>query len=165
MPDIAKPDLLALLRTLRDHRVQFIVVGGVGAVLQGAPVNTFDLDIVHAREAANIQRLLKALEALDAFYRTHPGKKLRPQPSHLTAPGHQLLMTRVGPLDVLGSVAGGRTYETLLPHTTEMPLGKGLNVRVLNLDTLIEIKEELGGEKDKAVLPILRRTLKEKSNR
>jgi hypothetical protein len=30
------------------------------------------------------------------------------------------------------------------------------------LDKLIAVKEELGGEKDRAVLPILRRTLEEK---
>ncbi len=134
-------------------------------MLHGAPISTFDLDIVHSREAKNVQRLLEALTALDACYRTHPGRKLRPQASHLSGSGHQLLMTRFGPLDVLGSVAGGRTYENLLPDTTDMPLGADVDARVLNLDALIRIKEELGGEKDKAVLPILRRTLREQSRR
>jgi hypothetical protein len=32
-------------------------VGGVSAVLHGAPVTTFDLDIVHARDPENIARL------------------------------------------------------------------------------------------------------------
>ena len=44
-----KFDLLVLLKTLIWHEVEFIVVGGVGAVLQGAPLSTFDLDIVHLR--------------------------------------------------------------------------------------------------------------------
>ena len=34
-----------ILRSLKDHDVRFIVVGGVAAVLNGAPVNTFDIDI------------------------------------------------------------------------------------------------------------------------
>ena len=38
-----------------------------------------------------------------------------------------------------------------------------LTVRVLDLATLIEIKEYLGIEKDRAVLPILRRTLEERN--
>jgi len=35
-------------------------------------------------------------------------------------------------------------------------------VRVLKLAKYIEVKEKLGREKDKAILPILRRTLEEK---
>jgi hypothetical protein len=42
-----KTNLRAILRTLTRHRVEFIIVGGVAAVLQGAPLNTFDLDVVH----------------------------------------------------------------------------------------------------------------------
>jgi len=41
-------------------------------------------------------------------------------------------------------------------------IAEGLRIRVLDLETLIAIQEELGGEKDRAVLPILRRTLEEK---
>ena len=40
-----------------------------------------------------------------------------------------------------------------------METGGGVQVRVLDLATIIALKEELGGEKDRAVLPVLRRTL------
>jgi predicted nucleotidyltransferase len=43
-----------------------------------------------------------------------------------------------------------------------MDIGDGIHVRVLDLETIIAIKEELGTEKDLAALPLLRRTLKEK---
>jgi hypothetical protein len=43
-----------------------------------------------------------------------------------------------------------------------MDIGEGIRIRVLDLETLIAVKEELGGEKDRAVLPTLRRTLEEK---
>jgi hypothetical protein len=39
-------DLLALLRTLCDTRVDFIIVGGVAANLHGASRTTLDLDVV-----------------------------------------------------------------------------------------------------------------------
>jgi len=42
-----------------------------------------------------------------------------------------------------------------------MKIGAGLQVWVLGLAKLIEVKEQLGGEKDRAVLPILKRTLRE----
>ena len=47
---------MAILRALVEAGVEFIVVGGVAAVLNGAPVSTFDLDVVHARDAANVAR-------------------------------------------------------------------------------------------------------------
>lgn len=57
----------------------------------------------------------------------------------------------------------GQGYEELVPFTIELPVEGRLKVRVLDLETLIRLKEEAGRDKDKAVLPILRRTLEEKS--
>ncbi len=72
-------------------------------------------------------------------------------------------MTRFGPLDLLGAIGRGDTYEDLLEHTSEMQVGRGLRVQVLGLKKLIEIKEETAGDKDRAVLPLLRRTLEQKA--
>ncbi len=154
-----------MLRTLARHGVEFIVVGGVGATLQGAPLNTYDLDIVHSTEPANVARLLAALRELDACYRLQPERRLQPDESHLTSTGHQLLLTKFGPLDVLGSIGRGRRYSDLLPHTREMEAGEGAHVLVLDLETLIATKEETGQEKDLAALPVLRRTLEETRRR
>ena len=152
----------AILRLLAQTGVEFVVVGGVAAVLNGAPLNTFDVDIVHSRDAANIARLLTVLDRLDAIFRVQPERRLKPDASHLEGPGHLNLITRFGPLDVLGAVGASLAYEQLLPHSSEMAIGGGARVRVLDLETLIELKEKLGGEKDRAVLPVLRRALKEK---
>jgi len=43
-------DFLAILRALEAAAAEFIVVGGLAAVLDGAPVSTFDLDVVHSRD-------------------------------------------------------------------------------------------------------------------
>ena len=137
-------------------------MGGVAAVLQGAPINTFDLDVVHSTDPANVSRVLAALEELDAIYRAQPDLRLRPNASHLSSSGHQLLITRLGPLDLLGSIGSGRTYPDLIMHATELKVGPSMSVRVLDLETQIAIKEEVGGEKDRAALPILRRTLEER---
>ena len=158
-------DFLPILRTLREHQVIFVVAGGVGAALRGAANTTFELGIVHSREDDNIDRLLSALDSLDAYYRVQPEKRLRPQRSHLASAGHQLLMTRYGPLDLLGSIGKSHEYSELVTHSTEMEAGEGFQIRVLNLDWLIAVKEETAGEKDRAVLPLLKRTLEEKSRR
>jgi predicted nucleotidyltransferase len=154
------PDFLALLEVLVKHGSEFIIVGGVSAVLHGAPVTTFDLDLVHSRTPDNIDRLLAALQDLDGFYRGRGDRVLRPGRSHLASPGHQLLMTRFGPLDLLGTIGKDHSYEDLLEYTEELRVG-GLRLRVLRLEIHIQIKKEVGHEKDMAVIPILERTLRE----
>ena len=62
-------DLPALLAALCDSGVEFIIVGGVAAVLQGVPITTNDLDIVHRRTPENVARLLEVLLELDATMR------------------------------------------------------------------------------------------------
>jgi hypothetical protein len=156
-------DYRVILRRLVSHGVEFLVVGGVAAVLNGAPYITFDLDIVHSRQPANIERLLAALADMDAHYRFRP--EVRPNASHVSAPGHNLLHTRLGPIDVLGEIGASEGYEQLLPHCTLTPLSEDLTVQVLNLDKLIQVKEQAGRDKDLAALPVLRRTLEERNRR
>jgi hypothetical protein len=153
----------AILKALAGHEVDFVVVGGVAAVLHGAPVNTWDLDVVHSTSAGNVARLLAALGDLDAYYRLQPELRLRATATHLMSGGHQLLMTRFGPLDLLGTIAPSWTHDDLAPHSATMDLGDGLHVRVLSLEMIIRSKEAVGSDKDRAVLPILRQTLSEKS--
>jgi predicted nucleotidyltransferase len=157
-------DFFEILQTLNRHKVDFIIVGGVCAVLHGAPVSTFDLDIVHSRSEDNLTRLKEALEDLDAYYRTRRDKRLIPDITHLASPGHQLLMTRFGPLDLLGAIGDGKSYEDLIEQTSKESL-ENMSVYLLNLETLINIKEKIGREKDNAVLPVLRSTLEEKKKR
>ena len=149
-----------ILRLLAAHDVEFVVVGMTAGILQGAPVTTIDLDVVHRRSPENVTRLLSALAELDAVYR-HDPRRLRPAESHLVGPGHLLLTTTHGDLDCLGTIDQGRGYEELLGQTVEMRLADGQTVRVLSLPALIEAKERSGRPKDLAVLPVLRATLDE----
>jgi len=149
-----------ILRLLTEGEVEFIVVGMVAGVLQGAPVTTLDLDVVHRRSPENVRRLLAVLGRLDAVYR-HDARRLRPGESHLAGPGHQLLTTSLGDLDCLGTIDQGRGYEELLPSTAALALADGRVVRVLGLAALIEAKERAGRPKDLAALPALRATFDE----
>jgi hypothetical protein len=155
-------DFFAILEVLVRHKVDFVLVGGVAAVLQGAPINTFDLDIVQSREPGNITRLVNALRELDAVYRMQPERRLQPNSSHLSSAGHNLLVTKFGPLDVLGTIGHGHGWDELAARTDTVTLGEGLSVAVLNLPMQIAVKEEVAGEKDAHALPILRRTLEER---
>src|ERR1044071_820794 len=154
------PKFKEALEVLARHRVDFVVVGGVAAVLGGAPISTFDLDIVHDCSPTNVARLLSALTELDARYRDLTGRILRPEVRALEGERHHLLMTRCGPLDVLGRIGLGRRYQDLIADSSMRPLGE-ITVCVLGLEALIRVKAEAGRDKDLAVLPILRRTLEE----
>jgi len=154
-------DFEAALRVFAEAKVEFILVGGVSAVARGAPIHTFDLDLVHARDPQNIDRLLPVLDSIEAIFRIQPHRRLRPNQSHLAGRGHINLTTNIGPIDLLCTIGKDLTYEDLLPHSDELDLGGGLKVRVLRLEKYIELKEELNGDKDRAVLPILRHTLEE----
>jgi hypothetical protein len=75
-----------------------------------------------------------------------------------------LPITKYGALDVLGEIGEsgkGMRYEDLLGRTHTIDAGD-VAVRILDLDFLIELKEQSGRDKDKAALPVLRATLAEK---
>lgn len=135
-----------------------MVIGGVAAVIAGAPITTLDLDLLHSREPANLDRLLKALETLDARYRDPAGRDLRPTRDRLETLRIHLLLTDHGPLDLLATIGDGWSYGDLLPDSS-VRLVDDLRVRVLSLEKLVEAKERTGRDKDRAMLPILRRTL------
>ncbi|MBK6404082.1 MAG: hypothetical protein IPN03_06620 [Holophagales bacterium] len=153
-------DFRRALTVLAAHEVEFIVVGGISAILRGAPVVTLDLDIVHRRTPDNVRRLLVALRSIDARYR-HDPRGLVPEAQHLLGPGHNLLQTTCGPLDALGAIDDGLSYDDLLPDSEEMRVGPDLSARVLSLRRLVELKAATGRPKDVAVLPTLRATLVE----
>ena len=162
---MAQAKFLEILRLLRESGADFVIVGGLAGVLNGAPIHTLDLDIVYSRDAANVGRLLTVLESLDAVFRIQRERRIKPNSSYLSGPGQLNLITRFGPLDVLGTIGRGLAYADLLPHSVEMDIGEGIRVRVLNLETLISLKEDLGTEKDRAILPLLRQVLAEQRRR
>ena len=66
---------------------------------------------------------------------------------------------------MLIKLTGGKVYEDLLEDATQMELGQGVRVEVVDLAVLIEMKEALGREKDRGKLPEYRRALEERRKR
>lgn len=149
-----------LVRLLVESDVDFVIVGGTAAVLRGAPIQTFDLDIVHRRSEANVRRLLEVLASIDAHARARPTPKVAPTEAHLMGDGHVLLSTELGPLDVLCTLEQGVAYEEIIADSPELDIA-GMRVPVLSLERLIRSKRAAGRPKDLAVIPILEATLKE----
>lgn len=147
-----------LLGVLRRHHVRFVLVGGVAAVVEGAPIATLVVDVVHDRSGANVEKMVGALAELGARYRTRPELNRAPSAADLAGPGHHLLSTTLGPLDVLGVIGHDRPYAELKKTAHRRKLGEHF-VWVLDLKTQIAVKKELGHAKDRLALPLLEATL------
>jgi hypothetical protein len=153
-------DLGAILEELLKAGVDFILVGGLAAVIQGAPITTMDVDIVHDQSVENIDRLFAFLNSIDAFYRRPDDKVIRPKADDLSGRGHALFTTRLGPLDVLSVIEGGRAYGDLLEHTVKIGF-RNHTIRVLDLKMLIELKRSSTDPEDMQRLPVLEETLRQ----
>src|SRR5471030_245720 len=67
-------NLIAALQDLRKREIQFVLVGGLAAALHGAPVQTYDVDLVYSREAENVGRLPASRARCTALKRPLPGR-------------------------------------------------------------------------------------------
>ena len=152
-------NLTSLLTALANAGVEFVLVGGLAAVSQGASMTTQDVDIVHRRTTANVDTLLAFLASVNAHYRGRSGAPLPPSRDAVMGAGHNLFMTDLGPLDVLGAIEGGRGYEDLVADAIELDV-KGQRIRVLSLRVLAELKRGSTAAKDKITLATLEETLR-----
>ena len=153
-------NLSALLKGLSEAGIEFIVVGGLAAVTQGAPVTTFDLDIVHHQTDENTRKLSVFLKSISAIQRRPDDKIVEPTEKDLKAKGHLLLNSRLGSLDILAFIEQGRGYRELLSDAVEIEL-YGYKVNVLSLHALIELKRDSKDPRDRYRLPILEETLRQ----
>jgi len=154
------PDLQNILEALVSQGVDFVIIGGMAAVAQGAPITTFDLDICYRRTGENHRKLVAALKPFKPSLRA-PGE---PVPFVWDERSLELgcnftLSTTAGDLDILGELLGGITYDDVLADATVLDLF-GRSVKVMGLRNIIRTKEALHRPKDAAALEILRETLR-----
>ena len=163
---MAEFDPVATLRVLVEHRVEFLVIGGIAARLRGAPFLTQDIDVTPAADHANLERLADALRELGARLRTATEPEGVPfpfDPGLLESATVWTLTTKSGDLDLVMAPAGTGGYQDLIRDADELRVAVDpeLLVNVASLADVIRSKEAAGRDKDRATLPLLRRTLEE----
>jgi hypothetical protein len=163
---VAAFDPLRLLRTLRDHAVEYVVIGGFAGRRWGSPTVTNDLDICHARDRRNLEALASALRALDAHLRGAPRDLHFLLDARSLANGDSFTFeTNAGNLDCLGTPAGTTGYGELARGAVAVDLGESLLVRFVSLDDLIRMKSAAGRPKDRIEVEILRAVKEENERR
>ncbi len=150
----------AMLCGLADQSVDFVVVGGVAAELQGAAGRTDDLDIVYDRLPENLDRLANFLKGVGSTLRGAPGRvPFAADPRTLAHTAVLALDTRFGALDLRQRIAGVGDFAASRALSRTHAVA-GRPVRVLSLDGLIASKRASGRPRDRdevAELESLRR--------
>lgn len=158
-------DLPGLLKALSDNEVEFIIIGGVAAVLHGGSRLTQDLDVVYRRTPGNLKRLVQALQHESPYLRgAPPGLPFQWSEATLRMGLNFTLETRLGPLDLLGEIAGGGQYEDLQAHAIEVEVF-GARCLVLDLEALIKTKRAAGRPKDLESISDLEAIWRDRQNR
>ncbi len=134
---------LELLRVLREHNVDFLVIGGVAVAAHGYVRGTEDVDIIPEPSRANLERLLAALTTLDARQDSGEEMPIRLDLDGLAQGGNWFLATRYGRLDLMQAVEGARSYERLREGAIVIA-----GTAYVGLDDLIAMKHAAGRDLD-----------------
>jgi len=148
-------DPARLLRVLVEHRVRFVLIGGLAGRLWGSPIVTNDVDICFARDPSNLQALTTALHHLNARLRgVPPGVPFLLDPETLERGDHFTFVTDAGNLGCLGSPSGSGGHDDLARTSQSMRIGE-IDVKVSSLEDLIKMKEAAGRAKDRIEVEVL----------
>jgi hypothetical protein len=149
---------------LAEFGVDAVIVGGVAVVLHGADYLTHDLDVCYSRTPENTERLARALQSVNARLRGAPAGLPFILDAQTIRRGLNFTFdTDIGPLDLLGEVAGVGTYSEVAAGAARTELF-GFSVQVISLGGLIAAKRAAGRPKDLLVIPELEAILEAQSS-
>ena len=152
---------LDILKRLNEHKVTYILVGGMACVIHGSQVVTQDVDICAPLTKDNLTNLYIALSGTHPKFRMAQDQRPLPQdPNELEGFKNLYLVTDLGQLDILSEITGIGQYEEVERHIIKIDL-EGIPIQVLDLDTLILAKKAMNTPKDRQVVVELS-TIREK---
>jgi hypothetical protein len=132
----------AFLKALREEKIDCILIGAMAAIEQGAPLMTVDYDFWVRLPERQYVRLPTIIQ--------RQGGTIRARTLYELSDGTQV--------NAVFQPNGLRSFEAEWKGC-HMGRLEGVPVRILPLQRVIASKTAAGRDKDKAVLPILKRTL------
>lgn len=155
MPAALDPQ--CLFTVLDEHGVDYVLIGGLAAVLHGSTAMTNDADILPSAETDNLERLSAALGELAARLRVDgipDGVPFDAHPSLIASMAMLNMTTKCGDLDLTFTPTGLDGYVGVRDRAVTFEVG-GIHIHVAALADIIASKEATGRPKDHATLPIL----------
>lgn len=153
MDEFSRPatldDLKTLLRSLNQHRVDYLLIGGYALAAHGYSRATTDIDVVVPATIEAGQRVKDALMVLP----DQAAKDIEPQ---WFEEGENIRVADAFVVDLMLN-ANGQTWESLRQFAQTLDLD-GIPVRTLSLEGLLLTKQTMR-EKDAADRAILERAL------
>ena len=125
--------------SLQAHKVKYVVIGGIAAVLHGVPRATFDLDILVEATPENVERLLHA------FLEARLGTAALTTPEDVLAHEITVFNDRVR-IDVQTSTPGLVFQDAW--QKREIMSYEGQEFYVVSLEDLLASKRAAGRDKD-----------------
>jgi hypothetical protein len=137
-----------LFRVLAEEDVEYILIGGLAAIVHGASLVTLDTDICFRQSLLNCERLARALGRLGAEIFPARQTPILLKPELLQT--HRLihLKTQLGRIDLIATVPGLGQFEDFADGSTTIQLDD-LTIPILTLDQLIQAKSVLDQPKDR----------------
>ena len=151
--DLGKPlQPQPLLRTLDRLGVDFVLVGGLAGLAHGSSYPTYDLDVAYSRDRRNLGRLVEALREIGVTLRGTPEDlPFQLEVETLANGANFTFETEFGSLDVLGDIAGIKSYDELR-RGSKVEEVFGAEVRIASLDHLIAMKRAANRAKDQLMV-------------
>lgn len=104
---MTETDVETLLKSLHAEKIEFVIIGGLAAVLHGSAYVTADIDLCYSRKRENLERLARALSSFRPFLRAVPDQlPFVLDLSALRSGMNFTLTTTIGDVDILGEVTG-----------------------------------------------------------
>lgn len=142
-------DAERILRALAEHRVDYILIGGLAVQTHGHVRTTNDADLIPAPDPANLARLAAALRSLEARVLNKGEEDTEIDAKMLPRATIWQFASRDGGIDVMREVPGGRSFDELSEGSLQVQLGD-IEVPVVGLDDLIQMKLARGRPVDLA---------------
>lgn len=152
----AGPLLDSVAAALAEVRLEAILIGNAAAAIQGAPVTTLDFDFMFRATPVNLTKLKRFAARLEAVI-------LRP---YYPASALYRVMNddRGLQADFMPAIHGVKSFNSLRSRAEKIRLG-GHALWIADLADIIASKRAAGRPRDKAVLEVLEKTLREKTKK
>ncbi|MCE5339647.1 MAG: nucleotidyltransferase [Planctomycetaceae bacterium] len=144
-----KDKFINLIDKLRDHNVEFVIIGGLASIIHGSTRTTQDIDICCKFSSENLRKLFGAIKDKHPVHRMNPKRPvLVLNDENIKKFKNLYIDTDIGQLDCLGEVQGIGQFDEVLKNAITINIDKK-TYNVLSLDALIKSKKTLNRPQDK----------------